>query len=1093
MKLKLLKYMLVALLWPATGMVFAQGQRVVTGEVTELMAGASEPLIGVNVNIVNAQNRSLGGMVTDVNGRYRLQMPEGEKDLFLVFSYLGMNSQRIKYTGQAVQNVQLQSSDVTLEEVAVSGRRIIRNDMGISQKEAVSATQRVNMDELVSNTPVITIEEALQGQLGGVDIVMGGGDPGARSEIRIRGASTLNASSDPLIVIDGVPYSTSIDEDFDFSTANDEDLGALLNISPADIEAVEVLKDAAATAIWGTKGANGVLVITTKRGSTGKTSFSFSSKTSIKSEPSTIPMLNGMEYTALMQEAIWNSANYIGMGNPTNKYLTLLYNTPEIGNNPNWKYYDEYNQDTDWLDEIRRTALISDNNFSMRGGGEKATYRFSLGYLMDQGTTIGSQLNRLNTGLTIDYQFSNKLKFSADFAYSESDKDLPWSSKEGNVRSEAFSKMPNKSPYWIGADGNRTSQYFAHQTKDFEGEFASSSSKTTNFNPVAMVHESTNNSMQRESNITFRVNYLVLPGFYYDAWMALRTRSTKNRKFLPQVATGVVWTSKFANQSTDATSDQMILQSENKLRFSKNWDEKHNLIATSVFRTSQTQKANYSSVTSGNASSGLSDPIVGSTVESAESGTSEIRTLQSSTLLNYTLLDRYVVQGSYTIEGNSAIGKSNRVGYFPAGGFSWNAHNEPFLDNTHNWLEEAKIRISAGQSGRAPSGASLYLGAFSSLGEYMDMAAIQPVRMQLDNLKWETATEYNFGADVGLFKGRLRFTFDYYQKYIDDLLQTDMEIPSTTGYTKIKYYNSGKMNNKGWEFRTDAILYDKKDWRISAYVNLSRNINEITELPLNMTQENYSFGNEKYAISVEEGRPLGSFYGYRYKGVYQNKEATYARDKDGNVMNDVSGQPIVMKNGAAQVCPGDAVYEDINHDGVINEYDIVYLGNYMPVVIGGAGLTVKWKQFTLTSFFYGRFGQKIINSTRMSNEAMYGVSNQSTAVLRRWRNEGDNTDIPRALFNEGYNYLGSDRFVEDASFVRLKTLSLNYAIPRKLCSHWGLNALSVYVTAYNLFTWTDYTGQDPEVSLPSKATKLATDGATTPRSKQFSFGINLTF
>ncbi len=1092
MKLKLLKYVLVVMLLLGTGIVFAQTQKVVTGEVTELAGNKVETLIGVNVNIVNSQNRSLGGAVTDINGSYRLQIPANEKELYLVFSYIGYKTIKVKYAGQAVQNTRMEASSVTLTEVAITGRRIIRNDMGVSQREAVTATQRVKMDELTATVPVISVEEALQGQLAGVDIVLGGGDPGTRSAIRIRGASTLNASSDPLIVIDGVPYPTAIDEDFDFSTANDEDLGALLNISPSDIESVEVLKDAAATAIWGTKGANGVLVITTKRGSPGKTKFSFISKFSVKTEPRTIPMLNGMQYTALMQEAIWNSANYIGLGNPTNKYLRLLYDTPEIGNNPDWKYYNQYNQDTDWLDEVTRTGLVSDNSFSMSGGGEKATYRFSLNYLLDQGTTVGSELDRLGTKLTIDYQFSNKLKFSADFGYSQSDKDAPWSSSESNIRSEAFSKMPNKSPYWIDEKGNRTSQYFTHQTIDFEGEFKSSS-KTENFNPVAMANESRNNSMQREANITFRMDYTIMPGFTYRGWAALGTRATKNRKFLPQVATGVVWTSKYANQSTDATSDQMALQTENKLLFSKTWNEMHSLIATAVLRTSQTQKANYSSVTSGNPSSDLSDPIAGSAVESADSQSSEVRSVSGIGFLNYTLLDRYVIQGTITAEGNSSIGKSNRTGFFPTVGLSWNAQNEPFLEETRDWLEEAKIRISAGQSGRAPSGASLYMGAFSSLGEYMDMAAIQPIRMQLDNLKWETSTEYNFGLDLGFLEGRLRFTFDYYQKYIEDLLQTDMEVPSTTGYGKIKYFNSGKLYNKGWEFRTDATIYDQGDWRISGNINLSRNINEITELPMNMTQENYSFKNGNYAIQVEEGRPLGSFYGYRYKGVYQNKQSTYALDKEGNIMNDVSGNPIVMRNGDAQVCPGDAIYEDINHDGVINEYDIVYLGNYMPILFGGAGLNIKWKQFMLTSNFYGRFGQKIINTTRMSNEAMYGANNQSTAVLRRWRNEGDNTDIPRALYGEGYNYLGSDRFVEDASFVRLRSLSLSYAIPNKVCRQWGINALSVYVTGYNLFTWTDYEGQDPEVSIPGKATKLATDGANSPVSKQFSCGINMTF
>lgn len=1087
--MKLLKNILIILLFFSTTKTWAQ-VKVVSGKVIEIVNGQSEPIIGVNVNIVTTQNRSIGGSVTDLDGNYRLQIPSNEENLTLEYSFIGMKTKRIKYTGQAELDVTLESSVETLEEVVIDAKRIERNDLGIGHKENVSATQKVFIDEIIATSPVSSVEELLQGQLGGVDIILGGGDPGARSSIRIRGTSTLNASSEPLIVIDGVPYPTDIDEDFDFSTANDEDLGALLNIAPNDIESVEVLKDAAATAIWGTKGANGVLVIKTKKGRTGKTSFTFSTKFTAKFEPNTIPMLNGSEYTAMIQEAIWNSANYTGLG-AGNKYLRLLYDTPEIGYDPNWTYFNEYNQSTDWLKEVRKTALTTDNNFSVSGGGEKATYRFSLGYLNEGGTTIGTGLERINSSLRVDYYFSDNLRFGADFYYTQTEKESSWTPKEGNIRSEAFRKMPNKSPYYINEDGSRSSQYFSYQTKDFEGEF---NGKDKNFNPVAMAKESYNNTMSREARATFRIDYKILPGFSYKAYAAIKMNSSKNNKFLPQIATGVPWTDSYSNQSTDASSESLTIQTENQLLFTKNWAEKHNLITTVVLRTSQKENSSYTSTSSGNASSGLSDPIVGSHVAGIGSGESESRSVDATAMLNYTLFDRYVFHSSVTMDANSAMGKDHRLGYFPTFGFSWNMQNEPFMKVTEKWLDETKIRISIGQSGTPPKGSGVYYGAYSSLGEYMDMSAIYPNRMQLNDLRWETSTEYNLGMDLSFFKGRLRFTFDYYYKSTKDLLIKDMSVPSTTGYEKIKYYNSGKIQNKGWEFRADGILYKKKDWLISANINFSRNINEITELPENMNPEPYTFGNGRYAVRIEEGRPFGSFYGYRYKGVYQNKETTYARDKDGKIMNNINGNPIIMKNGNKQVYPGDAIYEDINHDGVINEYDIVYLGNYMPIVTGGAGITIKYKSLSLNAFFHGRFGQKIVNRTRMNNEAMYSVDNQSTAVLRRWRNEGDDTDIPRALYSEGFNYLGSDRFVEDASYVRLKSLSLNYSLSKKICNHLGVNSASFFVTGYDLFTWTKYTGQDPEVSIPSgTSTKVAEDNANTPCSRRFACGINLNF
>ena len=342
------------------------------------------------------------------------------------------------------------------------------------------------------------------------------------------------------------------------------------------------------------------------------------------------------------------------------------------------------------------------------------------------------------------------------------------------------------------------------------------------------------------------------------------------------------------------------------------------------------------------------------------------------------------------------------------------------------------------------------------------------------------------------FFNKLNVTFDYYDKLTSDLLLANTKLPSSTGYNTIKYINSGKMSNKGVEIRFDYEVFRNKDWTVSVNANVSRNVNKVKELPSTWVMDNYTFGNGNYALRIVENAPVGSFYGYRYLGVYQNTNETYARDAQGGIMNDWKGEPITMKNGTELVYPGDAKYEDINHDGVINESDIVYLGNANPKFFGGGGFQVRYKQFTLTTFFYGRYGQKVINGARISLENMRGKGNQSTAVLHRWRAEGDDTDIPRALYGMGYNYLGSDRFVEDASFLRLKTLSISYNVAKKWLKKLGVNKLNVFATGYDLFTWTSYKGQDPEVTMPS-ATKLVKDNSTTPVTRRFSFGLNLDF
>ena len=1084
-----IKYLLFILLFLFTGMLRAQ-TKVLSGIVYEMVNGKKEPVPGANVVIANSQNRFLTGVATTMTGEYNIRIPR-EKDLSIIVSFVGMKSQKIKYTGQQTLDVILKPDEQVVNEVVVQGRHVDRIT-GISDREQTAATQRVKMDEIMAASPVTTIEEALQGQLGGVDIVTGG-DPGARSSIRIRGTSTLNASAEPLIVIDGIPYSTEIDEDFNFATANEEDYGQLLNIAPTDIESIEVLKDAAATAIWGSKGGNGVLLINMKKGARGKTRFSFSSKFTASIEPDPIPMLNGNQYVALMQDEIWNTANAQGISSSAT-LLDLLYNTPEINYSPDWRYFDEYNVNTDWLDEVRRTALTSDNNFSMSGGGDKATYRFSLGYLSQQGTTIGTAVDRLTSALNIYYNFSAKLRVDADISYTQTEKDGNYDSgksKWRNVRSEALAKMPNKSPYWIDNETKeRTKEYFSRQNvEEFQGAFTGQNT----YNPVAMAKEGYNKTSQQESKIMFRINYNLMPELTYTGWVSMNIKSVKNKKFLPQVATGVTGMSEYANQSTDAYSDKFALQTENKLLFRKNWNDRHNIIATLLFRTSQTQSSSYTSKISGTASSELADPITGGNVTGRGSGSSEIRSVSGIFNCHYTLNNKYMISTTMNMEGNSSLGSSERWGIFPAVGLAWQAQDENFLKDVW-WLDQAKLRFSYGVSGNSPSGASPYIGTFEALDKnYMDLAAIAPVKIQLDNLKWESSREYDLGTDLILLKNKLTFTFDWYNKKTSDLLQKDVHVPASTGYSSIKFFNSGEMTNKGLEFRIDYELLRNENWRISVNANISRNVNKIVELPSNLNENTYSFDNGNYAQRLEPGVPVGSFFGYKYKGVYQNIEETYARDAGGNIMTDMAGHAIIMQNDKLRVFPGDARYEDMNHDGVINQYDIVYIGNGMPVLTGGGGFQVRYRNWTLTTFFHGRAGQKVINTARMDSESMHGRDNQSTATLKRWRNEGDDTDIPRALFDYGYNYLGSDRFVENASFLRLKTLSLSYSVPAKVCRQWGMNNLNFFITGYDLFTWTKYTGQDPEVSLPGSAKDLVKDKSNTPVSRRFALGVNINF
>ena len=1087
----IIKNILTVLLLCLVQQVMAQ--KTVSGTVTEDFAGSAEPCIGVNVTFQNAQKRIIAGTVTDFNGQYSLKVPANEKGaLTLVFSYIGMTTQSFKYTGQTTLNVKMSNAATQIKEVTVKGKRGSRNEMGVTERQMAFATQKINMDDITAVSPVTSIEEALQGQLGGVDIITAG-DPGAKSNIRIRGTATLNSNADPLIVINGVPYSTDIDDSFDFNTANQEDFAQMLSLNPNDIESIEVLKDAASTAVYGTAGANGVLLITTKKGAMGKTRFSFSTKNSFKFEPKSMPMLSGNDYVAYIQDAIWNTANALGL-NSQGGLLEYLFNTPEIGYDKEWRYFDEYNQNVDWLSYLTQDAFTTDNSFSMSGGGEKATYRYSLSYLDEGGTTKGTGLTRLNTSIDIGYRFSEKITVNAEYTYSDSKKKAPWTDQ---LRSEAMTKLPNKSPYYIDDEtGKMTDTYFTRQnSEEFQGAFIGGKNPK-NFHPIIMAEDSYNNLRTREQKMTVRGRFYPTKEWQFTGYVSMKYKTQQTESFLPQTATGVTTESTFANQAKNAYTNNFSLQTELKGMYTNSWNDKlHQLTATALWRTQQSRSSNSEATRYNVASSSLADPASGSgMLLSQNSGISEVRKLSGIGSVVYTLLDRYTINGTVNYEGNSSIGRDNRWGFFPSVGLSWQFADEPFMKWSKDVLTELKIRGSFGQSGNTPGGTSPYVGTYTSLGSYMDGNAISANSMQLNKLKWERSTEWNFGFDFNLWEGKLTGSFDYYNKKTVDLLQKKFYIPGSTGYTNnyLAYYNAGSLRNKGIEFRTDWQAIQTKDWQLKVNFNISRNENEIISMP-GYQEENYTMGNGNYATRIVSGTSVGSFFGYKYLGVYQNTEDTYAKDADGNVMVDLQGRPIIMSNGSYRCYPGDAKYADINNDGKIDKNDIVYIGNSNPMLSGGGGFNLRYKDWSLTVFMHYRLGQKIVNRARMNAESMYSSDNQSTAVLRRWRNEGDDTDIPRALWKYGYNYLGSDRFVEDCSFLRLKTLSLSYNLPKAFCKHIGLNSANVFVTGYDLFTITDYTGQDPEVTLPSSVTALAEDNSQTPRSRRVSMGITINF
>lgn len=1035
-------------------------------------------LIGATVYWQNKDNRVISGVVTNENGEYFLPVPANAKDLNVTFSFIGMKTKTVKYTGQKVLNTTLESDAALLEEVTVSTKVKQRDNMGVISEDLGVARQKLDLDEF-QDMAVTSVEDMLQGKLTNVDIIAGSGDPGAKSSIRIRGTSSLNASNEPLIVIDDVPTDTEINSEFDFGTADVEDFGALVNISPNDIKSIEVLKDAAATALWGSKAANGVLLITTKRGVKGKPRFSVTQKFSTSWEPKAIEMLNASEYVTLMQDALWNRAQYRGFQPADVKAFQEDYK--EIRFDPSYEYFDEFNQETDWLSLLIQTPLNSETDFSMSGGGDRATYRFSVGYLSDKGTTIGTDYKRITARLNLDYNLSKKLRVSSSFSYAEGNRNQPYSSP----RNGAMTKMPNMSPWVLDENGNATDEYFTAPKGTLQGDQG---------NPLALAKESKNNSINRAMDAKFTLRYNIMAGLTLNANVAFNLTTNKNKLFNPSQASGKDWFNTDYNYTVDGSSNSVSVYSNTRLTYIKSI-KKHTFTLSGVVETNESNGSSHNGAVSNVGSEEMADPSGGGKIIKMSSSDSQSRKVGFMGSVNYNFGERYNFNARIRSDANSKTGRNSRWGTFPALSAQWHLSNEPFMKSA-GWISDIRINGSWGQSGNAPSGSFTYVGTLTPEDSYMDQPAIKPNSMQLNKLKWETTTSYNVGFLTSFLNEKINIEFDYYRKRTEDLLQKNMGISSTTGYSSVGWYNSGKTENEGWELSINLNNIIKiNDFSISfTNLNVARNKNRILELPDNMEEEKYSENNGNYANKQIAGRPLGAFFGYNCLGVYQNTAETYARDQEGNVMRDVYGKEVITSIfGKQQVFPGDAKYADQNYDGIINKYDMVYLGNSMPILTGGGAVRFAYKGLSLRASFHFRLGQKVINQARMDMENMRGANNQRRSVLKRWRYEGDDTDIPRALYGVGYNYLGSDRFVENNSFLKCKDITLSYNLPKRFVQKMNLQRCNFYVTTYNLFTITKYKGQDPETSIPSGFTQLAKDSSLTPRARKVALGITVDF
>lgn len=1069
------------------------------GKVTA--KGDKLPIIGASVIEYDANNRILNGATTDFDGNYSLKI-SGGIGTKISFKYIGYKPVTRTIGSSTTINVEMEDATQAIKEVNITGRKQMSTGaVNINERDLTFAMSRIETKDL-EGLQVASIDEALQGRMSGVDIVANGGEPGSGMSIRIRGTTSINSGSDPLIVVDGIPYDTNVGADFDFSTADEESYAQLLNISPSDIQEISVLKDAAATAMYGNRGANGVLNIKTKRGTMSKPRVTYTFKGSMNTPAKPIPTLSGDEYTTLILEEAVNA------GTPLN---TISY--PQFMYDPiNPYYYHNYGQNTDWYDALTKTGYTQDHSISLSGGGEKAMYRTSIGYYDQKGTVVGQAYKRFTASLNLDYNVSDKLKFQVSLSYTKGNQDKNYSV---DLLNSAYTKMPNMSIYEYNSLGEMTPNYFS-PTSTPQGSFLGfdyGKAKNGIYNPVAMANSGYWNVQSERIMPKFNIQYWIIPEVLkYQADLAFDINVGKEKRFLPQIATGRLWPEINVNRSTDNSTEGFNVQTFNKLYYTPKLGENHDIIGLLQFNTYDARYSSYQEISALSASTALQDPSIPANIIGTNlglySGSSQARTLSLMGMLQYKFLDRYIINGTVRRDGDSKYNEKNRYGYFPSLSTRWRVSNEPFMKDL-KFINDFSLRASTGVSGNPVSKNYLYYNTYSTYGwTYLNEQGVYSSNLQLSNLRWEKVSDFNLGANLLMFDNRINLEFNYYKKRTNDLYFEKVNIPSSTGFTQTSQ-NVGVMDNRGWELSLNAQVVKSKDWNIDLNMTFARSENEVMEMSENIPLISTPVAeNGKYLTKVQVGNPLGSFYGYQYDGVYLNEDETIARDVNNNPIytyNDKGEKESVkMKfwypSVGYEFQAGDAKYKDINHDGNINAQDLVYLGDVNPVLTGGFGPTIRYKKsLSLSAYFYFRYGFEVINQTRMDMESMNGFNNQSTAVLKRWKHPYADAStapsdlLPRALLSKGYNFLGSDRFVEDGSFLRFKSLTLNYNVDKKFSEKFGLSDLRLWVTMQNIYIWTNYSGMDPEVSLRSGISSLGYDTSRSGKPQEFSLGLSVSF
>ncbi len=997
----------------------------VTGKVVD---STGTPLPGVSIIIKG----TMLGTVTDTDGNYSLiNVPS---DAILLFSFVGMKNQEIQVAGKTIINVTMTEEMVGIEEVVAIGYGTIKKSDLTGSVSSVSAND-------IKNYAVPNISQLMTGKASGVYVATNSGQPGDASTVRIRGLGTVN-NNDPLYVVDGQP----------FDNIND--------LNPSDIDHIEVLKDASACAIYGSRGSNGVIIVTTKKGEKGAAVISFDTYLGIKKSYKAVDMCNSEQFYNYITEAYENGGE-------------------ELDSNFEQQYLRGY--DTDWWKAVNQTGVTQNYNFSIQKGDEKSKSFFSLGYMNDQGAIITTKFSRITMKLNNEYSLASCLSVGVNLGLSRmKSSDTGYLSSFSNIL-EADPFTPVINPLVDSSDENYEYDKYAPTEWSFDP------------NPVADLEINDRSSEDFDVYGNVYADLKILSGLSYHLQFNFDRPTNRFKEFDPAYQS-VFSEYNLANEEDKYRDESKITNNdtfgwnyvlEQRLNYRKNLD-RHNFDAmvAVTYESHETETTDaYKTTTSGNDEEFR---VLDAATDGAEASGSKEETSILSYLgrLNYSYDGRYLATVSFRADGSSKFSKENRWGYFPSFSLGWRIIDEDFFKNL-NWtknISNLKLRIGWGQNGNQNIDSDAALTTIGTNDEDIyfmggDDSYIQgygPTNMGNSDIKWETSQQTNIGLDAGFFKERLLLSLNYYIKKTKDML-LEVPIPAFAGYTNYPWQNAGNVTNKGFEITID---YKNKIGQLAYSLegNASFYKNKVTSLG---TDNDPLYGS---VSKTEIGGPMSRFYGYEQKGIFQNQDEidSYV-GSDGDLI-----QPYAV--------PGDFKFADLDDDGSIDDGDRTYIGNPHPDLIYGFNINLAYKNIDFSAFFQGTLGNDIYNGTKASFCSPGYQNALADAYTKAWKEEGDQASYPRiSTTDDNDNFKTSDWYVEDGSFLRLQNVQLGYNLSSALCQKTKLiSSCRFYISGQNLFTITGYSGLDPEIGSDDPL-EMGYDGTRYPSSRTIMIGANIKF